>query len=152
MVPGEQGQHFVTEEWMIGDSGAGFRGGNDDEIRDIVGKETDGVRLETRNQIHLHLGPTYPEDIHASHQPVEARITVNKNVIPFYTGSPMKPSGIRIGTPALTTRGMKETDVEKVADLIHQALQSKDDKAALEGIREEVITFNKSFLLPGSAL
>lgn len=82
----------------------------------------------------------------------EAGITVNKNGIPFDTGSPMKPSGIRIGTPAVTTRGMKEQDVEKVADFIHAALQSKDDPSALARIREEVFAFNTNFPLPGSDL
>jgi glycine hydroxymethyltransferase len=82
----------------------------------------------------------------------EAGITVNKNGIPFDTGSPMKPSGIRIGTPAVTTRGMKEPDVEKVADLIDRALNAKSDPAVLEVIRNEVFSFNKSFLLPGSEL
>jgi glycine hydroxymethyltransferase len=78
-----------------------------------------------------------------------AGITVNKNGIPFDTGSPMKPGGIRIGTPAVTTRGMKEADVKKVADFIDRALQAGGDPVRLDAIREEVFAFNKSFPLPG---
>ncbi|MBK1835172.1 serine hydroxymethyltransferase [Roseibacillus ishigakijimensis] len=75
-------------------------------------------------------------------------ITVNKNAIPFDTGSPMKPSGIRIGTPAVTTRGMKEADVEKVADLIYEALTSKDDESKLADIQSRVFAFNEAFPMP----
>ncbi len=78
----------------------------------------------------------------------EAGITVNKNGIPFDTGSPMKPSGIRIGTPAVTTRGMKEADVETVADFIHEALSNHEDETALHAIRDKVFAFNRAFPLP----
>ena len=77
-----------------------------------------------------------------------AGITVNKNGIPFDTGSPMKPSGIRIGTPAVTTRGMKEADVEQVADFIHEALLDPADLAKLHALRERVFAFNRDFPLP----
>ena len=78
----------------------------------------------------------------------ESGITVNKNSIPFDTAGPFKPSGIRIGTPAVTTRGMKVADVEQVADFIHEALQNRDDEAKLVEIREQVYAFNRNFPLP----
>jgi glycine hydroxymethyltransferase len=84
----------------------------------------------------------------ASHALDEAGITVNKNSIPFDTGTPMKPSGIRIGTPAVTTRGMKESDIVQVADFIHEALQVIDDEAKLHAIRDRVFAFNRAFPLP----
>jgi len=84
----------------------------------------------------------------ASHALDEAGITVNKNGIPFDTGSPMKPSGIRIGTPAVTTRGMKEADVEQVADFIAEALADHTNVEKLHAIRERVFAFNRAFPLP----
>ena len=78
----------------------------------------------------------------------ESGITVNKNSIPFDTAGPFKPSGIRIGTPAVTTSGMKVADVEQVADFIHEALQNRDDEAKLAEIREQVYAFNRNFPLP----
>ncbi|MGC4014228.1 MAG: ribose 5-phosphate isomerase B [Luteolibacter sp.] len=84
----------------------------------------------------------------ASHALDEAGITVNKNAIPFDTGTPMKPSGIRIGTPAVTTRGMKEKDVEQVADFIQEALENYKDTAKLYEIRDRVFEFNRAFPMP----
>ncbi len=84
----------------------------------------------------------------ASHALDEAGITVNKNGIPFDTGSPMKPSGIRIGTPAVTTRGMKEADVEQVADFIAEALSDHTNTAKLHALRDKVFAFNRAFPLP----
>lgn len=75
-------------------------------------------------------------------------ITVNKNSIPFDEAGPRKPSGIRIGTPAVTTRGMKEADAVVVADLIHEALEAREDEAQLAVIREKVFAFNAAFPLP----
>ena len=77
-----------------------------------------------------------------------AGITVNKNAIPFDTGSPMKPSGIRLGTPAVTTRGMKESDLESVADLMFEAISNREDGQKLAEIRERVFSFNQDFPLP----
>jgi glycine hydroxymethyltransferase len=84
----------------------------------------------------------------ASHALDEAGITVNKNSIPFDTGTPMKPSGIRIGTPAVTTRGMKEADIEQVAAFINEALESPEDEVKLHAIRDRVFDFNRQFPLP----
>lgn len=75
-------------------------------------------------------------------------ITVNKNSIPFDEAGPMKPSGIRIGTPAVTTRGMKEADVEQVAEFIHEALAARENDAELKDIKERVFAFNLAFPLP----
>jgi len=77
----------------------------------------------------------------------EAGITVNKNAIPFDTNPPMKPSGIRIGTPALTTRGMKEADMKTVGNWIAEALDHRTDSAALKKIRKQVEELAEQFPL-----
>ncbi len=78
----------------------------------------------------------------------QAGITVNKNSIPFDTESPFKGGGIRIGSPAVTTRGMKESEMEKVGDLIHAAISNREDPTKLEAIRLEVKALNEDFPLP----
>ncbi len=76
-----------------------------------------------------------------------AGITVNKNAIPYDTNPPMKPSGIRIGTPALTTRGMKEPEMRTIAKWIVSALEHRTDAAKLEQIRGEVLEMAERFPL-----
>jgi glycine hydroxymethyltransferase len=76
-----------------------------------------------------------------------AGITVNKNAIPDDPRKPMDPSGIRLGTPAITTRGMKEDDMRKIASWIDRALSKTDDAAALAAIREEIKAFASGFPL-----
>jgi len=77
----------------------------------------------------------------------QAGITVNKNAIPFDTNPPMKPSGIRIGTPALTTRGMKEGEMRQVGRWIADALRQRTDVSALAKIRKEVLGLCEAFPL-----
>ena len=76
-----------------------------------------------------------------------AGITANKNTVPFETRSPFVTSGIRLGTPALTTRGMKEEDMEKVVAWIDAAIKAKDNESALSSIKSEVRVFARQFPL-----
>ncbi len=77
----------------------------------------------------------------------KAGITVNKNSIPWDTNPPLKPSGIRVGTPALTTRGMKEAEMRQIGKWITQALEARNDDAALTRIRGEVAELANQFPL-----
>ena len=74
-------------------------------------------------------------------------ITCNKNSIPFDTESPFKTSGIRLGTPAMTTRGFKEKEFEFIADCIVEALKNKDDAVVLGKIKDKVLNLLKNFNL-----
>jgi glycine hydroxymethyltransferase len=77
----------------------------------------------------------------------KAGITVNKNAIPYDTNPPLKPSGIRVGTPALTTRGMKEAEMRQIGAWIAKALERRTDDAALERMRGEVAEMANQFPL-----
>jgi glycine hydroxymethyltransferase len=100
---------------------------------------------------HLMLVDLRPKDLNgkdAQETLDRAGITVNKNAIPFDTSSPFKPGGIRVGTPAVTTRGMKEEEMLEIADLIAEALQNRTDESALSRIREKVRDMTRRFPLP----
>jgi len=77
----------------------------------------------------------------------EAAITVNKNAIPFDTNPPLKPSGVRIGTPALTTRGMKEPEMRQVGRWISEALHHRKEGEVLQKIRRQVLELAEAFPL-----
>ncbi|OGV37789.1 MAG: serine hydroxymethyltransferase [Lentisphaerae bacterium GWF2_45_14] len=77
-----------------------------------------------------------------------AAITVNKNMIPFDPEKPFVASGIRIGTPAVTTRGMKEAEMVKIADFINRAVDVRSDEKALREIAAEVKAFTRNFPMP----
>ncbi len=108
---------------------------------ELVSKGTDN---------HLMLVDLTNKDItgkEAEHALDLAGITVNKNTVPFETRSPFVTSGIRIGTPALTTRGMNTKDMEKVAQFIISSLSNYKNESKLEDIRKEVTKFAQSFPL-----
>ena len=99
---------------------------------------------------HLMLVDTFQKGILGSEAELalgKAGITVNKNSIPYDTNPPLKPSGIRVGTPALTTRGMKEPEMRQIAIWITRALDKRNDDAALEQIRGEVAELANQFPL-----
>jgi glycine hydroxymethyltransferase len=99
---------------------------------------------------HLMLVDTFQKGILGSEAELalgKAGITVNKNSIPYDTNPPLKPSGIRVGTPALTTRGMKEPEMRLIAAWITRALDQRNDEAALERIRGEVAELANQFPL-----
>lgn len=76
-------------------------------------------------------------------------ISINKNMIPFDPRKPLDPSGIRLGTPALTTRGCKETDMQIVAELIDEALENRNNETQLLEVKEKVKSFALKFPVPG---
>ncbi len=100
---------------------------------------------------HLMLVDLRPKEINgkdAQNILDRAGITVNKNAIPFDTYPIFKPGGIRLGTPAVTTRGMKEEEMLEIADLIGEALAGREDERVLGKVREEVQQLTRKFPLP----
>jgi len=99
---------------------------------------------------HLMLVDTFQKGVLGSEAELalgKAGITVNKNSIPYDTNPPLKASGIRVGTPALTTRGMKEAEMRTIAAWIAKALDVRNDDAALDKIRGEVSELANQFPL-----
>lgn len=79
-------------------------------------------------------------------------LNLNKNVIPDDSLPPFRPSGIRLGTPAITTRGLREEHMEQVAGWMLEAIKAKNDDVALEKLRQEVVAFSTGFPLPSDPL
>lgn len=75
----------------------------------------------------------------------QIHITVNKNTIPNETESPFKTSGIRLGTPAMTTRGLKEKDFEEIGHIIANALRNRESKETLDKLKEEVLALTSKY-------
>jgi len=83
----------------------------------------------------------------------EALITVNKNTIPYEPASPFNPSGLRLGTPAITTRGMKEPEMKVIGKAIAKVIDSYQDKKALNKVKSEILELTKEFpLYPGMGI
>ena len=78
-------------------------------------------------------------------------LTTNCNSIPDDKLPPFRPSGLRLGTPAITTRGLKEDDMSKIADWMKQAITNHDDEKILQKLKKEVTTFSKQFPLPSDS-
>ena len=78
----------------------------------------------------------------------EVGITTNKSMIPDDPNSPFRPSGLRLGTPAITTRGFKERECKRVAELMVKVLKNKDDKKLKESVHKEIKTLAKKFPIP----
>ena len=113
---------------------------------ELVGKGYDLVSGGTDN--HLMLVDLTKKDItgkEAEDALVKAGITVNKNTIPFETRSPFVTSGIRIGTPAATTKGMKEAEMRIIAGFIDEALKNRSDEAKLSSIKTKVAELCRRF-------
>ncbi|MBI4086061.1 MAG: serine hydroxymethyltransferase [Candidatus Liptonbacteria bacterium] len=85
----------------------------------------------------------------AEHALEQANISINKNMIPYDPRKPMDPSGVRLGTPAVTTRGLKEADMETIAGFIDETVRKKDDVDELQKLKTRVAEFALKFPVPG---
>ncbi len=116
------------------------------------GMKKNGFRIVSgTTENHLMLIDLQPKNItgkEVSEILDQAGITVNKNAIPFDTQSPFKAGGIRLGTPAVTTRGMKEDEMFDIANLIKEAIDNRTDAARITAIRERVREITARFPLP----
>jgi glycine hydroxymethyltransferase len=114
--------------------------------------QSEGLRIVSGGtDNHLMLADLTPMNITGKAAAValdKAGITVNKNLIPFDAKSPFVTSGIRLGSPAVTTRGMKEEEMRQIAALIMEALRNINDEGALEAVRRKVTNLTNKFPLP----
>ena len=105
----------------------------------LISKDFDIISGGTDNHLMLvDLSNKSVSGKKAEHALEKAGITVNKNMVPFDQKSPFVTSGIRIGTPAATTRGMKDAEMVKIADFIDRAITNFEDEAKLAEIKSEV--------------
>jgi glycine hydroxymethyltransferase len=115
--------------------------------------QNEGLRIVSGGtDTHLMLVDVFAKGILGSEAEAalgEAGITVNKNAIPYDVNPPLKPSGIRIGTPALTTRGMKEAEMRAIGKWIVEALEHRSDPKRLQKIRGQVLELANQFPLYG---
>ncbi|MBR9699429.1 serine hydroxymethyltransferase [Candidatus Woesearchaeota archaeon] len=120
---------------------------------DLMGQ---GIRLVTGGtDNHLILIDLQPNGLMGKGKLVqnaldEAGITVNKNTVPYEPSSPFNPSGVRLGTPAVTTRGMKESEMKVIASGIAKVIKSPEDKLVIAGVKKDILALTKEFpLYPG---
>ena len=160
VMPGIQGGPLMH---IIAAKGVAFREAQSEGFREYqrqiisnaralaAALESEGARIISGGtDNHLMLVDVTPFDItgkEAEQALDRANITVNKNAIPFDTRSPLVTSGIRLGTPALTTRGMREGDMETVASLIVRVLAAKGDETVVEQVGEDVKRLSGRFPL-----
>lgn len=114
--------------------------------------QTEGLRIVSGGtDNHLLLADLTPLNITGKEAATaldKAGITVNKNLVPFDSRSPFVTSGIRLGAPAVTTRGMKENEMRQIAVLIMKALRNINDNASLAEVRRQVVGLTNNFPLP----
>jgi glycine/serine hydroxymethyltransferase len=116
------------------------------------GMKKNGYRVVSGGtENHLMLIDLQPKDISGKEVQIlldKAGITVNKNTVPFDKTSPFKSGGIRLGSPAVTTRGLKEKEMTQIADWIHEAITNRKDEAKLAEILGKVTAMMHNFPLP----
>jgi len=97
----------------------------------------------------IDLRPRFPEisGKKVENTLVQAHITVNKNMVPFDTRSPFLTSGIRVGTPAVTTRGLKENDMNKIVGLIDEVITGIENESIIKSVGERVVRMMKDYPL-----
>ncbi len=160
VFPGQQGGPLVH---IVAAKAVAFREALQPEFRQYAAQivknakalatslSAEGYRLIAGGtDTHLILMDVFVKGIlgsEAEHALGEAGITVNKNAIPYDTNPPMRPSGIRIGTPALTTRGMKEAEMKIIGRWITEALNHRNDPQALARIKGDVLAMAEQFPL-----